>query len=228
MASDFLNIELCTSNKNYVIGLCGFSEWVKCLVPATQWTINISCQYSKTFVFSNASGSEISLILSYHISDLFVSFRDDHGAWAMCIRIIFYCVRDRGEEESSFGLWQIIFCEPGVCSHYSSFVQSPAQSLLQLCEVMFEAWGDGQLGPHPGNYSLHRDRLYFFTYFSPIAIHSTKKKKDDLWAGPITSSSAWKEGDSLWSLYPGPFAPLKKIVLCLFCHISFVYSLLFC
>lgn len=177
MASDFLNIELCTSNKNYVIGLCGFSEWVKCLVPATQWTINISCQYSKTFVFSNASGSEISLILSYHISDLFVSFRDDHGAWAMCIRIIFYCVRDRGKEESSSGLWQIIFCEPGVCSHYSSFVQSPAQSLLQLCEVMFEAWGDGQLGLHPGNYSLHRDRLYFFTYFSPIAIHSTKKKK---------------------------------------------------
>lgn len=177
MASDFLNIELCTSNKNYVIGLCGFSEWVKCLVLATQWTINISCQYSKTFVFSNASGSEISLILSYHISDLFVSFRDDHGAWAMCIRIIFYCVRDRGKEESSSGLWQIIFCEPGVCSHYSSFVQSPAQSLLQLCEVMFEAWGDGQLGPHPGNYSLHRDRLYFFTYFSPIAIHSTKKKR---------------------------------------------------
>lgn len=163
----FFNIELCTSNKTYVIGLCGFNEWVKCSVPATQWTINISCQYSKTFVFSDASGSEISLTLSYHISDLFVSFKDSHGAWARCIMIIFYCVRDKREEDSSSGLWKVIFCEPGVCSHYSSLVQSPAQSLLQLCEFMSEAWGDGQLGLNPGNYSLRRDRLYVLHLLLP-------------------------------------------------------------
>lgn len=69
----------------------------------------------------------------------------------MCFVPVFCCGRDRGEEDSSFGLWEAMFCELSLCSHDSSLIRHREQSLLQLGVMSCLRPGDAQLRVDPGH-----------------------------------------------------------------------------
>lgn len=65
----------------------------------------------------------------------------------------------------------------------------------------------------------------FFTYFS-TTVHTTENKMK-LVGWTCILVICLEGGSSLWLLYPGPLAPSKDLVLCLFCS-YFLCSLVFC
>lgn len=184
----------------------------------------------KTMVFSDIVLVGSLKLLSHHSWDWFVS-----SLWVMCIVLIF-CVGGTGEEDSSFGLWEATFCESGLrfCFCHSSLIQSPAQSLLELCELMSEAWRDNKRGVNSGNDSSPGDKLHLLYLLLPnYCSYGWTKIRPVGWTYNliICGEGGVQHPGFFVPFSPWAFSTFYELVLLLFCSyflFCFVLFLVFC
>lgn len=141
---------------------------------------------------------------------------------------LFCCERAWGKENGSFGLWETVVSlvsalSPPVWSKAPPWVHDNcARSFPRPREMVTLGWSLE---------AVHCVETYwtFFTCVSLIAVFVLiqPKNKMNLVGYTCILVVCLEGGGSLWLLYPGPLAPSKGLVFCLFCS-YFLCFFLFC